>query len=459
MLLTLLALTACRPDTSNPSTDSGTELTTVSGGPTWAQDVAPIVAGHCVGCHTAGGIAPFALDNYTTAHAMALNMATQVDNGKMPPWSAISTDECTPRFPFVNDPRLTSEEKAILRTWADNGAPEGDESAAAELPAPVSYDLSGVTNSTVATAFSASGDQDEFECFVLDPKITKDSWMTGLQVVPGNRSVVHHALIFGADASTLDGHKVGDVYPCFGGAGLSNISLVGAWVPGAMPLETPEGVGMPMKAGSLLVMQIHYHPLGAADLSPDATTVDLRLTQTAPAHTGSLDLVGNFDGSDNTFGHGLVADPDDRSSKPEFRIPAGNADHTEKMFYTLPGGFGKARIWGIATHMHYVGVSEMIQVKHKNPIGDEPETECLLDTPNWDFNWQRIYRTDVPVEESVEVRGGDTLVLTCHYDNSLDNAAVVSALEQQGLSEPRDVVLGETTLDEMCLGAFGSASE
>jgi mono/diheme cytochrome c family protein len=428
------------------------------GTPTWAQDVAPILAGHCAGCHTAGGIAPFPLDDYKTAAALATDIATQVDIGRMPPWSAVATDVCTPPFPFVGDPRLTEDEKAILDAWAGAGAPEGDESAAADLPTPPSYELSSVTHTGTAATFAPSGTADEFECFVMDPQITKDSYLTGIQVVPGNPAVVHHALVFAIPR--VGSHAVGSVYPCFGGVDENNATLIGAWIPGAMPLETPDGVGLPMKKGTQLVMQIHYHVLGATDLSPDQTSVSLRLTTKKPAHPGRLDLIGNFDGTERTTTQGLRSDPDDTNpSKPEFLIPAGKSAHTETMFYDLPDGSAPVRIWSVATHMHYVGVSETLQVVHKKKVAGESKTECLLATPKWDFSWQRVYREDVPIDQSVEVRPGDELLITCTYDNTLDNPAVVDSLAQQGLTEPQDVRLGETTLDEMCLGAFGSAAE
>jgi hypothetical protein len=91
--------------------------------------------------------------------------------------------------------------------------------------------------------------------------------------------------------------------------------------------------------------------------------------------------------------------------------------------------------------------------------GSEPADECLLQTPNWDFNWQRGYLYDVPIEQAPSARAGDIINLRCTYDNSLNNSFVVEALEHQGLTEPRDVLLGEATLDEMCLGVFGIAEK
>jgi hypothetical protein len=89
--------------------------------------------------------------------------------------------------------------------------------------------------------------------------------------------------------------------------------------------------------------------------------------------------------------------------------------------------------------------------------GAQPAEECLLQTPDWDFNWQRGYLYDAPLDELPTVKSGDTLDFRCTYDNSLANPFVREALDAQGLTAPRDVVLGEETLDEMCLGVFGVA--
>ncbi|HYP90264.1 MAG TPA: hypothetical protein VEQ59_18965, partial [Polyangiaceae bacterium] len=66
---------------------------------------------------------------------------------------------------------------------------------------------------------------------------------------------------------------------------------------------------------------------------------------------------------------------------------------------------------------------------------------------------------DTPIDQAPALRSGDVLNLRCTYDNSMQNPFVARALAEQGLSAPRDVVLGEQTLDEMCLGIFGIAQK
>jgi hypothetical protein len=107
--------------------------------------------------------------------------------------------------------------------------------------------------------------------------------------------------------------------------------------------------------------------------------------------------------------------------------------------------------------MHYVGTDMLVKLVHNDPVGDEPDEECLVQTPNWDFGWQRAYAYDAPLDAVPQLRSGDELHMRCDYNNSMSNPFVVQALAEQGLDGPVDVHLGEETLDEMCLGVFGIA--
>jgi hypothetical protein len=405
---------------------------------TWHGTIAPIVSEHCASCHTDGGIAPFALDTYATAAPMASAMAGAVEAGTMPPWGATDTDTCTPRFGWKGDPRLSADETEALRAWADAGAPEGDPDDAAEVPDPPATELSGVSQTlTPDQPYVTSGDDDQYVCFSLDPGVTSTSLLTGVQVVPGNTSVVHHVLVFtdptGASAALAgaDGS-----YPCFGGPGAEG-QLLDVWVPGAGPFETPDRSGMVVQAGSRIVMQVHYHPAGAT--AEDTTSIDLRWGTSWPSSITLLTLLGNA----YSAATGLASDPDDRYGVPEFRIPAGSASHTEEMSVTLTG-LPTVQLFMVGTHMHTVGRDMQIDLVHANPQGDEPARECLLETPAWDFNWQRFYTYDAAIGSGVEVRDGDELQLRCEYDNT---------------GNADDVYLGESTTDEMCLGMFGIVYE
>ena len=79
--------------------------------------------------------------------------------------------------------------------------------------------------------------------------------------------------------------------------------------------------------------------------------------------------------------------------------------------------------------MHTLGETGRMFIEH----ADGTET-CLLDVPEWDFDWQGSYR----LAESVDVVGGDRVVIECSWDNPTD----------------KDIYWGDGTGDEMCLGTM-----
>ena len=96
-------------------------------------------------------------------------------------------------------------------------------------------------------------------------------------------------------------------------------------------------------------------------------------------------------------------------------------------------------------------------VAQETSTATDPKDECFLQTPHWNFNWQRGYMYDAPMEKLPILRAGDKLRMRCTYDNTMGNPFVAEALQQHGRMAPADVTLGEMTLDEMCLGVFGLA--
>ncbi|MBL8973116.1 MAG: hypothetical protein JNK56_21200, partial [Myxococcales bacterium] len=52
---------------------------------------------------------------------------------------------------------------------------------------------------------------------------------------------------------------------------------------------------------------------------------------------------------------------------------------------------------------------------------------------------------------------GDTVKVRCTYDNTLGNPGVQEMLAEIGAKDPVDVVLGEGTLNEMCVTGLGVA--
>ena len=138
---------------------------------------------------------------------------------------------------------------------------------------------------------------DDYRCFLLDPKVAQDSYITGFNVLPGNPQVVHHVIMFRvpadkvATAEAKDAETPDEGWTCFGGAGLGgepgggapgqggnpldDAPWLGAWAPGGSEQVYAKGFGEPLDRGSRIVMQVHYNLLKGK--SPDVSAAELRL--------------------------------------------------------------------------------------------------------------------------------------------------------------------------------------
>jgi len=422
------------------------------GAPTFSADVAPILEKRCVSCHAPGRIAPFALTRYADAKLVSAQIVTQVVERRMPPWSAFSTDECQPRRGLRDDLRLSSAEIETIKAWHAGGALEGDPGAVLNPPPPADDLPDSDLELVPAKPFVASGDKDQFRCVVLDPKLAQPTYINGQHVIAGDPKVVHHVLTY------IDPNREGEAkmdadggYDCFGGPDVNDAVLLGGWVPGVGPIAYGPDIGALIPANALLIMQIHYHPAGAT-AAPDATKLKLRFNKSKPTNLLEVVLLGNMERA-LPGGDGLLPGPNDQGGV-EFRIPANAAGHIERMRFTIPSVPVPVHVYGIAHHMHYLGQDMKTTITHATPAPGEPAEECLIQTPQWDFTWQRYYTYDVPLEQLPEVRSGDVISVRCTYDNTLSNPFLKRALVEQHLSAPVDVRLGEATLDEMCIAAL-----
>ena len=128
---------------------------------------------------------------------------------------------------------------------------------------------------------------DDYRCFLLDPQVDKDVWLTGSNVLPGNPNVVHHVILFKISPETVPAAEAKDAattdpgWTCFGGTGLAgefgdldDANWLAAWAPGGDETKVQDGYGVKLEAGSRIVMQVHYNLLKGA--APDQSATQLR---------------------------------------------------------------------------------------------------------------------------------------------------------------------------------------
>jgi mono/diheme cytochrome c family protein len=374
--------------------------------PTFNTDVAPILYQNCATCHRPGEVAPFPLLTYQDAAKRAKQIAAVTESRFMPPWKAQPGHGS-----FLNERRLTDAQIATLRDWAAGGAPEGNPAAKPAQPTfPEGWQV-GQPDKVfkLPEEFSLAADgPDQYRCFVIPMHLDQDVYIKSFEFRPGNRRVVHHAIVFTDPTGVA--HNLADKsgsYPCFGGPGFGPTGILGGWAPGGVPGVQPKGMAITVRKGTDLVLQVHYHPSGKPEVDQSS--------------------LGMTFGDPPTVGRGLIL-----VNSRAIDIPPGESHYVVKTGITIPQD---VEVLGITPHAHYLGRD--MKVDARLPDGT---VTPLIWIKDWDFNWQGQYR----YADRIKLPKGTRVELEYTYDNSAANPRNPS-------SPPVRVHWGEQTKDEMAL--------
>ena len=308
---------------------------------------------------------------------------------------------------------------------------------------------------------------DDYRCFLVNPNLTEDVFVTAYQIYPGQEHLVHHVILFVANASAIpqaeatDRSVSGPGWTCFSGpevAGAGSLSTsLGVWAPGTSSTTFPMGTAKKLKAGAQLIMQVHYNVMGG-EVADDVTQVELSTSSDTSLKLLSAHQVlsaveircpGAYPTETSDRCHRAYAQK--QVEDPGVNESLHQACGTNSGFYTNRDvGVGDAQDvsckmfvrresigLGAFGHMHLHGKSLKVVL---NP--DTAGAKIILDIPGWNFKRQEQYWFD----EQVPLHVGDILEITCVYDNS------GPILGPDGLPmEPRYIIWGEGTTDEMCL--------
>ena len=361
-------------------------------------------------------------------------------------------------------------------------ASAGTTPTAAPVPAPTGTLRAGESWLTVGVAEdqpggvylpqAPAGGTDDYRCFVVDPHVAASSFITGVAFIPGNPHVVHHSILFRvapAQASAARAKDAADPRPgweCFGGPGLPATSTnpidnldaapwLAGWAPGGKENVFPTGYGVPLDAGSLIVVQMHYnlrHASGAE--AADSTHIRLRVTEKplSPLSTmllpAPVELPCPAGASGALCTRGTAVDDVVRRFGPDSRRLIGGlqllcgGDFTNPVSGPTQSCTRTVRkpvtVRAAAGHLHLLGRSITI-VANKGTARER----TILSIPVWDFDNQSAR----PLAKPLPLQSGDTVTVTCTHDPGLRKLLP----ELQGTPD-RYVVWGEGTTDEMCLG-------
>ena len=381
--------------------------------PTFSKDVAPVMQQHCQTCHRPGEAAPFSLLTYKEARPWASSIKEAVTLRKMPPWYADSH-----YGKFANDRTMPQKDIDTLVAWVNSGAPEGNPK---DLPKPLEF-VNGwnIGKPDLTVTMPAKFDVPptgtiDYQYLLIPLNLPEDKWIKGAEVRPGNRALVHHVIAFvrppGSD--WMKDAQPGVPYvPKKGDKDGVNEFLVG-YAPGAHATLLPEGQGKLVKAGSDIILQLHYTANGKP--GTDQTSVGL-VYATGPVKERVYTIA---------------------AQNNKFVIPPGDPNYEVKSSFEFGA---ETRVTALIPHMHLRGKDFVFKATY--PTG---ESEVLLNVPHYDFSWQLAY---VPVKDIVMPKGSK-IECVAHFDNSANNPNNPDAT--------KEVRYGDQSWEEMMFGFFDVA--
>jgi len=364
---------------------------------TYYGDVAEIINKNCLSCHREGGVGPFKLDTYEAVKSRAPMIKYVVEKGIMPPWFAKTEGPS----PFRNDRSLSASDKERLFSWIDANTPAGNKADAPKAP---TFDVNwqaGKPDHVIRIPepfkVKATGVM-PYQEVIVPTGLAEDKWISGMEVKPSARQVVHHVLIFirekGQERRANPGEELSGFFA--------------AYVPGTSTVVYPEGFAKKLPGGASLRFQIHYTPNGEA--TEDQTELGLHFAEGPIKHEVQTTGIANV----------------------MLNIPPGAEHHPEQA--TIPVPFD-AKVMSLIPHMHVRGSAARFELTR--PDG---KSETLLDVPRYDFNWQLAYE----FKDYVDVPKGSRIKFTAWYNNSDKNP--------HNPDPTKRVRWGDQTYDEMHLG-------
>jgi hypothetical protein len=381
---------------------------------TWSENVASIVYSKCANCHHTGGIAPFSLMSYSEASAMAGPIHDAIFQGNMPPYPPDHEYQ-----EYAHARLLSDVEKTTILDWTLNGTLEGNP---ANTPPPPVFNIGSMLGDgdleiRMPNYYSkANANQDDYICISIPTNLTQDRKIKALEIVPGNRAIVHHCLVYSDETGNYITDTIGG--DC---GGPSNGKLLMGYTPGASPLIFPSGedfkLGMTLAAGSNIVLALHY-PNGSLGML-DSTKVIFHFYPSN--ETGIREVTAGA-----VLENWNIALPPNQVTTLTTRYPPTGG---------LPLNFS---ILSVFPHMHQVGTE--IKAYGVTAVND---TFPLIHIPEWDFHWQDFYFFKNIVKAPV----GSKLEAYAVYNNTTTN-------HHNPNNPPEFVFAGEGTSDEMFLVYF-----
>lgn len=250
--------------------------------PTFNKDILPILQTRCQPCHRPGEIGPMPLVSYEQTRPWAKAMADAVKAGKMPPWYA---DKCCGGFSPGHT--LKPEEIAAIEQWVAAGALEGKKK---EGPRPIQWtndwkiDGPSVVVSLPRAFEVPANTKIDPQYVILPIDLGEDKWASAVEIHPGDRSIVHHAVLYvrHKESSWLRNVPRLTMFSPGPTPEEPQADILAVYAPGNPAAIWPEGMGKKLPSGSDLVLELHY--VAKKTTASDRTSVGINFLKERPGH-------------------------------------------------------------------------------------------------------------------------------------------------------------------------------
>ena len=354
----------------------------------------------------------------------------------MPPWFADDAHS----LKFRNDARLRDSEIGTLLSWVDADAPP-DAAANSSVPVPaVPEPASKAPDALVSLSefhAPATGEIPYVQRRVKVPFDT-DKWIAAIQVQPGNSALVHHmaitevALADGVRAEDLDSlanmaKQMGFLESAFqtlrpaveDPRNPGAYDMLGVYTPGTTIETFDEDSGKLLKGGKNLYLNVNIHYTATGKAESDQSKIAFWFRNTPPGHQ----LLREPAAGKTILANGVELFTDEPGTKAEgtdFAIPPikpymSRYELVGMTAYTYP-----VTIYQLQPHAHM----RAIDFKYEVVYPDGSQTTVLA-VPKYDFHWQLAYDLKAPLH----LPAGSKLIVTAHYDNSIQNKRLLDKTE------------------------------
>lgn len=370
--------------------------------PTFTSDIQPIIFQNCASpCHHPGGVGPFSLLTYEDVAKRGKFIAKVTQSRYMPPFPADRQFQH-----YANERGLSDTQIETIQAWVQGGMVKGQGMARNSMggrkrrTAAVTSRNSALFSITQPDLvlrmkpYAINGDgREDFRYFHVPMNLREDVWVQAIEFVPGNRKLLHHSRLMVDSTGTMAAiNGVAEDDPHlrdFQRTPLADEFLYG-WVPGNDRVVFPDGAAKRIRAGSDLILNIHYAP----SAKPDTDESEVRFYFAKTPVTRAVRTLSLTENNITNQPFQLAA-----NTKPKFFMNYGPLSDSIRLLSVLP-------------HMHRLGQS--VKAFAITPDGDAVN---LIRIPAWDYNWQLTYFFQQPLT----LPKGTIIIAEAEYDNTDQN--------------------------------------